>query len=179
MATRPGWYLDGMRRLHLNVKVAAVAAVVGAVCAASAAASVAQAGSRTAASPRSRTIIIYVRAAKVGKLGSVLVNGAGRVLYVFAPDGGKKKVTCDASCQSFWPAATVPAHAVVKALGAVKQRLIGTALNPVTHELVVTYNGWPLYTYLGDSRPDEATGQNIDLSGGYWWVMNPNGKIDR
>ncbi len=122
--------------------------------------------------------MIYIRAANVKKVGSVLVNGAGRVLYVFAPDGAKK-VTCNLTCQGYWPAVTVPAGAVVKAQGAVEQRLLGTDPNPATHERVVTYNGWPLYTYLGDSAPSEDTGQNIDLSGGYWWVMHPNGKIDR
>ena len=42
---------------------------------------------------------------------------------------------------------------------------------------MVTYHGWPLYTYLGDDRPLRATGQGVDADGGYWYVMRPSGAI--
>ena len=40
---------------------------------------------------------------------------------------------------------------------------------------MVTYDGWPLYTYTGDIDPGQATGQDIDLNGGDWYVLRPSG----
>lgn len=31
-----------------------------------------------------------------------------------------------------------------------------------------TYNGHPLYTYVGDTRPGQANGDNLNLNGGLW-----------
>jgi len=31
-----------------------------------------------------------------------------------------------------------------------------------------TYNGHPLYTYVGDSAPGQANGNNVNLNGGLW-----------
>jgi hypothetical protein len=40
---------------------------------------------------------------------------------------------------------------------------------------VVTYNGWPLYGYRAAQR-GQATGQDIDLNGGKWYVIRPSGQ---
>ena len=32
----------------------------------------------------------------------------------------------------------------------------------------LTYNGHPLYTYIGDSAPGQAKGNNLNLNGGLW-----------
>ena len=32
----------------------------------------------------------------------------------------------------------------------------------------LTYNGHPLYTYIGDSAPGQARGNNLNLNGGLW-----------
>ena len=32
----------------------------------------------------------------------------------------------------------------------------------------LTYNGHPLYTYIGHSAPGQARGNNLDLNGGLW-----------
>ena len=34
-----------------------------------------------------------------------------------------------------------------------------------------TYNGHPLYTYIGDTAPGQAHGNNLDLNGGLWHEM--------
>ena len=39
----------------------------------------------------------------------------------------------------------------------------------------VTYDGHALYTYVGDSAPGQATGNDINLNGGYWYEMNASG----
>jgi predicted lipoprotein with Yx(FWY)xxD motif len=34
--------------------------------------------------------------------------------------------------------------------------------------LQATYNGHPLYTYVGDTAPGQANGNNLNLNGGLW-----------
>ena len=34
-----------------------------------------------------------------------------------------------------------------------------------------TYNGRPLYTYIADSSPGQARGNNVNLNGGLWHVV--------
>ena len=38
-----------------------------------------------------------------------------------------------------------------------------------------TYDGHPLYTYIGDSGPGQATGNNLDLNGGLWYEVRVSG----
>jgi predicted lipoprotein with Yx(FWY)xxD motif len=35
----------------------------------------------------------------------------------------------------------------------------------------LTYNGHPLYTYVGDTAPGQARGNNLNLNGGLWHVV--------
>jgi predicted lipoprotein with Yx(FWY)xxD motif len=42
---------------------------------------------------------------------------------------------------------------------------------------VVTYDGWPLYTYVADTKPGDAIGQATYLNGGYWYVLSPSGAV--
>jgi len=39
----------------------------------------------------------------------------------------------------------------------------------------VTYAGHPLYYFVSDKQPGDATGQGIDGFGGLWWVLTPSG----
>jgi len=41
----------------------------------------------------------------------------------------------------------------------------------------VTYDGWPLYSWVGDTAAGKATGQALDANGGYWCVLSPAGKV--
>jgi predicted lipoprotein with Yx(FWY)xxD motif len=38
-----------------------------------------------------------------------------------------------------------------------------------------TYDGHPLYTYIGDSGPRQARGNNLDLNGGLWYEVRVSG----
>jgi predicted lipoprotein with Yx(FWY)xxD motif len=114
-----------------------------------------------------------VKTASVKHLGTVLVNSKGFVLYVFAPDK-HKKVTCKKSCAVAWPPLKVSGKET--AGGSAKASLLGADPNPGGGK-VVTYAGWPLYTYVADTKPGKATGQDIDVNGGYWYVISPTGKV--
>jgi predicted lipoprotein with Yx(FWY)xxD motif len=38
-----------------------------------------------------------------------------------------------------------------------------------------TYNRHPLYTYVGDSAPGQAHGNNLNLNGGLWHEVTTSG----
>ncbi len=107
---------------------------------------------------------------KVGKLGTILVNSKGFTLYMFVPDK-QQKVTCKRSCAVVWPPLKVRKGQKPTAGGAAKQKLLGT------DGTVVTYNRWPLYTYVTDTKPGQAKGQAIKQSGGFWYVLSASGAV--
>jgi predicted lipoprotein with Yx(FWY)xxD motif len=41
--------------------------------------------------------------------------------------------------------------------------------------LQATYNGHPLYSYIGDSAPGQAKGNNLNLNGGLWHEVTVSG----
>jgi predicted lipoprotein with Yx(FWY)xxD motif len=124
-----------------------------------------------------RMVAVEVSSRTLPHLGTVLVDSAGRTLYVFAPDKAAR-VTCNSSCQAIWPPLKLAADARPVAVGPVKASLLGSDPNPVGGR-VVTYDGWPLYTFTGDSAAGVATGEGLDLNGGRWYVISPSGRLIR
>ena len=118
---------------------------------------------------------VRISTRKLPKLGTVLVNSKGRTLYMFVRDK-RKKVTCVGSCAVAWPPVKLPKGAKAVAAGKAKAALLGSDKNPAGGR-VVTYNKWPLYTYVGDTAPGRATGQALNLNGGLWYVLSPSGKV--
>lgn len=126
------------------------------------------------AGARHSTSSVVVKTRKISGLGVVLVNGAGRTLYAFMKDQ-HRHVTCTGSCASFWPPLKKGSQKLV-AGGTAKTAMLSSDKDPAGGR-VVTYNKWPLYTYVGDKAAGKATGQGLNLSGGKWYVISPNGKI--
>lgn len=118
---------------------------------------------------------VKISSSTIAGLGQVLVNAQGHTLYTFAPDKDKK-VTCVSSCASVWPPAAVPSGQKPLAAGPVKQSLLGSDPNPAGGQ-VITYAGWPLYTYVADTGPGQHAGQALNLNGGLWYVISPAGKV--
>lgn len=123
------------------------------------------------------TTKVVVKTRKIPKLGTVLVNGKGFTLYMFVPDK-QKRVTCVKTCAKVWPPLKLPKGAKPVAAGKAKDSLLGSDPNP-SGGRVVTYNHWPLYTYIVDKKPGQATGQAVNLNGGLWYVLSPAGKVIR
>jgi len=118
---------------------------------------------------------VKISSATIPRLGPVLVNAQGRTLYMFEPDKDKR-VTCVTGCAAVWPPLFLPSGQKPVAVGAVKEALLGSDADP-TGGQVITYNGWPLYTYVADTAPGKATGQAINLNGGLWYVLSTAGKV--
>ena len=118
---------------------------------------------------------VTVERAELGQLGTVLVTNKGFALYTFPPDAAQH-VTCTGDCASAWSPLTLHAGETAAAGAGVRADLLGTMPGPGGSR-VVTYHGWPLYTYLGDASPGHAAGQGKNDDGGYWYVMRPSGQI--
>jgi len=144
---------------------------------ATAAASVAILGAGGAAARPSTLAAVKISTKKLPKLGTVLVNAHGRTLYMFVPDK-RKKVTCVRTCAAIWPPVKLAKGQKVVAAGAAKSSLLGSDSNPAGGR-VVTYAGWPLYTYVADTKADALTGQALNLNGGLWYVLSPSGAVIR
>ena len=98
----------------------------------------------------------------------VLVDSKGMTLYWFAIDTSTAS-KCTGSCLTYWPPVKGPVTAgsgVTGTLGTIT-RSDGT--------MQATYMGHPLYTYIGDKSPGQATGNGKNLSGGLWWEMTVSG----
>jgi predicted lipoprotein with Yx(FWY)xxD motif len=92
---------------------------------------------------------------------NLLTNAGGLTLYWFAPDTSGKSV-CYGSCAAYWPPVTGTPSAgpgVTGKLGTITRTGGG---------IQATYDGHPLYTYIGDNAPGQASGNNINLNGGLW-----------
>jgi predicted lipoprotein with Yx(FWY)xxD motif len=92
---------------------------------------------------------------------TVLTNAQGFTLYSFAPDTPTVS-KCYGSCAAYWPPVTGTAPASPGLPGTVST----ITRTGGTHQL--TYNGHPLYTYIGDTAPGQAKGNNLNLNGGLW-----------
>src|SRR5205085_1431521 len=92
---------------------------------------------------------------------TLLTDAKGLTLYTFAPDKVNKSV-CYGDCASYWP----PVPGNVSAGPGVTGK-IGT-ITRTDGTTQATYNGHPLYTYIGDHGPGTAAGNNINLNGGLW-----------
>lgn len=113
-----------------------------------------------------------VSAAKVGDLGTILVTAKGMTLYDFHKDKGGKSACYDA-CAGAWPPLLTEGNP--QAQGPADRSMLGTTKRK-DGTVQVTYNGWPLYTYVGDQKPGEANGNDIDQFGGEWYALQPNGE---
>jgi predicted lipoprotein with Yx(FWY)xxD motif len=120
------------------------------------------------------TAVVVIGTKSEPGLGTVLVDSQGKTLYQYLPDNAKS-VTCTGTCAGVWPPVMLPSGAKPGASGGVKASLLGSDSDPSGGK-VVTYGGWPLYTYVADASPGSHTGQGLNINGGLWYVMSPSGK---
>jgi predicted lipoprotein with Yx(FWY)xxD motif len=157
-----------MRRVPVSALASLAVLLVASGCTSSATGGTAPGNAAGSGKP------VKVEVAAVPGVGKVLVTSNGYALYVFAPDN-HRAVTCTGACAGTWPPLMLPEGATLLAGPGVKQSLLGSVPDPDGGR-VVSYDGWPLYGYTGDVQPGQATGQNIDLNGGEWYVMRVSGQ---
>jgi predicted lipoprotein with Yx(FWY)xxD motif len=115
------------------------------------------------ATPKAQPAVAGPDVLKARQVGGVtlLTNANGLTLYWFAPDTTAKSV-CYGSCAAYWP--PVIGHPTAGP-GVTGQLGTITRTGGATQ---ATYDGHPLYTYIGDRAPGQASGNNINLNGGLW-----------
>src|SRR5580693_2470992 len=92
---------------------------------------------------------------------TVLTNAKGFTLYSFAPDTPASS-KCYGSCAVYWP----PVTGTTAAGQGLPGKVTVITRTDGSHQL--TYNGHPLYTYIGDTAPGQARGNDLNLNGGLW-----------
>jgi predicted lipoprotein with Yx(FWY)xxD motif len=105
-------------------------------------------------------------------LGTVLVNSQGLTIYWFAPDTSTKS-NCSGACATYWPPVPGP---VTVATGVSLPGHFGT-ITRSDGTVQATYDGHPLYTYVGDHAAGQVNGNAKNLSGGLWYATTPSGTI--
>jgi predicted lipoprotein with Yx(FWY)xxD motif len=107
-----------------------------------------------------------------GKIGTFLVDGHGRTLYLFQKDKTTRS-TCSGACATNWPPLLTSGKP--KASGSVRKALLGTTKRS-DGTTQVTYKGHPLYTYSGDQKAGDTNGQGLSAYGARWYAVTASGK---
>ena len=105
------------------------------------------------------------------RFGPMLFGSNEQAIYIFEKDPRGESV-CDGECAEAWP--PVYTKRQPKAAAGVKGSLLGTVKRR-DGRLQVTYAGKPLYFYAHE-EPGEVRCHNVNLNGGLWWAIGPNGK---
>jgi predicted lipoprotein with Yx(FWY)xxD motif len=104
-------------------------------------------------------------------LGSILVDGKGRTLYLFEADKPNRSTLSRAGLE-VWPAFT-----------SVTRPRVGSGVSAAHVASVkqadglrqVTYYGHPLYYFVGDKGAGETNGQGLKEFGALWYVLSSQG----
>jgi len=130
-------------------------------------------GNASASTSQPKTATGHAATVGVGStgVGNVLVDSQGRTLYLFAKDQGTTS-SCSGACATAWPPLRVSGKPL--AGGGVKSSLLGTTKRS-DGKPQVTYNGHPLYLYVGDQKPGDTNGQGITAFGAGWFALTASG----
>jgi predicted lipoprotein with Yx(FWY)xxD motif len=105
------------------------------------------------------------------QFGRMLFDSERQAIYIFERDR-KRRSVCYGACARAWPP-VLTAGAPVAGKG-VRAGLLGTVRRR-GGKRQVTYAGRPLY-YYAHEEPGEVRCHNVNLNGGFWWVVGPAGK---
>jgi predicted lipoprotein with Yx(FWY)xxD motif len=147
----------------------AVAVVMLAACGGNSNNGASSGGHSPAAGGAGHVAPLTVNTGNAPGIGIVLVDGRGRTLYHLKPETGDT-IQCTGSCTSTWPPLLLSGGATPTG-GMHVTGTLATVARP-DGGTQVTYEGLTLYTYAGDSKPGQATGQGV---GGVWFAVTPTG----
>src|SRR5579859_6408486 len=146
--------------LALPAAVAAAAALVA--CSSAGASSSSGGGTSSPAAAAAGT----VKTATIAGV-TVLTNSTGFTLYSFAPDTSTTS-KCNGACAQNWPPVTGPVTAagVTGTFGTIKRS---------DGSVQATFDGHPLYAFVGDAAPGQAKGNGLNAAGGLWHEVTTSG----
>jgi predicted lipoprotein with Yx(FWY)xxD motif len=103
--------------------------------------------------------------------GTMLFDSKRQAIYIFENDR-RNRTVCYDECAEAWPPVFTDGEPV--AGKGVDAGLLGT-IERRDGKRQVTYAGQPLYFYAHEG-PGEVRCHNVNLNGGLWWVVGPDGK---
>lgn len=112
--------------------------------------------------------VITVNVVDNATYGKILVDSKGMTLYLYTKDTPNTS-NCYDQCATNWPPLIVTGTPTGGA--DIDTAKLGTTKR-TDGSMQVTYNGWPLYTYISDKAAGDTTGQNV---GSVWFVVSPAG----
>jgi len=110
-----------------------------------------------------------VQVAANATYGNILVNAQGMTLYELTSEAGGN-IQCTGACTGVWPPLTLPSGTTTPTGGTGVTGTLGTVTRS-DGTVQVTYGGYPLYTYSGDTAAGQTNGQGIQAFGGTWQVV--------
>ncbi len=105
-------------------------------------------------------------------LGTFLTDADGKTLYYFTKDAAPGASVCTDGCLDNWPALAVAADGSVAA-GEGVTGVLGAFVR-ADGTMQATYDGRPLYYFIGDAVAGDVTGQGI---GDVWFVALVDGSV--
>ena len=124
------------------------------------------------ARPAAHSSLFHTVEVRKTKVGKILVNAAGTILYEFTKDHPKKNTCVKISgCSAIW--AALPVQGKPSAGPGVKASLLSTITVPGVGTQV-TYAGHPLYIYV--AAPTSTSYVGVSQFGGNWYAVNGKGQ---
>ena len=156
-------------RMLLVLPAAAAAAAVVAACSSSSTPSSTPSSSSASGSSTSSPAAATAGSLKTATIGgaTVLTTSKGFTLYSFAPDTSTKS-NCNGACAQNWP----PVHGPATASGV--KGTFGT-IKRSDGSVQATFDGHPLYAFVGDTAPGQAKGNGLNAAGGVWHEVTTSG----
>ena len=113
-----------------------------------------------------------VSVAKSKSFGTILVAANGKTLYRYTLDTkGVNRCTGVPACSKYWPQLLIKSTAKPTVGTGASAALLGTI--KAAHGMrQVTYAGFPLYYFVGDSAAGQTKGQAFEKE---WYVVNTKG----
>lgn len=159
--------IPGRLRLLLALPAAAAAAAALVACGSAGASPSpssppSSAGSSSAAAGAAST----VKTATIAG-ATVLTSSKGFTLYSFAPDTSTTS-NCNGTCAQNWPPVQGPVT------GAGVSGTFGT-ITRADGSVQATFDGHPLYTFVGDTAAGQNKGNGLNAAGGLWHEITTSG----
>ena len=117
-------------------------------------------------------VLPTVKTGTVADLGKVVVAANGKTLY-HTMDEAKGKVSCTGACTKMWPPLLIKTGSPPVAGPGVSKSKLGVVKRP-DGKLQVTYGGFALYLYTGDTKKGVANGEELEDTG---YALSPAAKI--
>jgi predicted lipoprotein with Yx(FWY)xxD motif len=160
-------------RISLLTKILGMVGMLGLAATLAACSSSSPGGGSSSPASAGSGATSVIKTTSNAKLGTILVDSSGDTVYRFDADSANPPTSnCEGSCAALWPP-VLAGSGTVTAQG-FPQSDLGTITRPDGTKQV-TMNGWPLYTYAGDTAAGQTNGQGINGSGGLWWAVTGSG----